>query len=616
MRNILLAILIAYAALGGFLFGYDLGCITGALPLMLNDTTLELTDGQAEMVVAHCKVGAAIGAIVGVWLLRTGHMPCFYLSGILYIVGPLLIATASGWVMLSAGRLAAGLAVGLSAVASPTYLADVAPARSRGCIVGLYELSLTAGMLTASLINLLLQQPFVRDALATVLPRLALWRLMLGLPSLPAVPFFFGCLFLPESPVTLITAGHGNAAFALLLRLHGEASTPHRQMSAIEVAGCSPFSHPVAMMNDVVASTPTSQTDCSGADAPDALSVASADVLASAHDVMRLSRFTDRSDRSGSFAELPLSPANDFSVRTTAASPASDAHAAATEAYDALVAAHRLTVPGVPAYRILLTAERRAALLMLMLAVTNQASGSTTVLNYVSELLASPAFATPPILASALSTAVAAVKLACVLLSALLVDRCGRRPLLLLGAALMTVGLLLSAWACHAPASTQWLVAGLVIYVGSYALSLAPIFFTLLSELFSPTSRPLAAGIATAVTFSSGGTMDACFLSLRDAIGYEGVFYTFAAVSALGGICVLLMLPETKGATRTEIQMRLATRPSLCCAGASAGDVDARAREQSQAGAVAQHLLAFDDAADELGPLSKKRSSSRVILAS
>lgn len=616
MRNTLLAGLIAYAALGGFLFGYDLGCITGALPLMLNDTMLELTDGQAEAVVSHCKVGAAIGALVCMWLLRTGHVACFYLSGVLYILGPVLLATASGWVMLSAGRLAGGLAVGLSAVASPTYLADVAPSSSRGCIVGLYELSLTAGMLMASLINLLLQQPFVQDAIATLLPGVALWRLMLGLPSLPAIPFFFGCLFLPESPVTLIAAGRGSAAFALLLRLNGEASSPHRYMSAIQVEGSSPVSQPAAIMHNVVANTATRRSDCSSTEAPEAISAANTDASAFAHDITRLSRFTDRSDRSGSFAELPLSPANDLSLRTTAASPADDAHAAAKEAYDALLAAHRLTAPGIPAHRLLLGVERRAALLMLMLAVANQASGSTTVLNYVSELLASPAFDTPPLVAGALASAVAAVKLVCVLLSSILVDRCGRRPLLLTGAALMTAGLLLSARACGASTSTLWLVAGLLLYVGSYALSLAPIFFTLLSELFSPASRPLAAGIATAVTFASGGAMDACFLSLRDAIGYEGVFSTFAAVSAFGGLCVLLMLPETKGATRAEIHLRLATQPMPCCAGARSGDIGARTREQSQIEAVAQHLLDLDDAAEELALLSKKRSSSRVILAS
>ena len=168
----ILGVLVLYGTLGGLLFGYNLGCITGALPIMLNDTSISLDDTQAEAVVGYCKWGAAAGALAGVWLLRRGHTLCFWLSSLAYIAGPLLLAGADGWLTLASGRFVVGLGIGLSAVASPTYLADVAPPARRGGIVALYEVALTVGVLVASLTNTALQIPRVAALVTTALPRL------------------------------------------------------------------------------------------------------------------------------------------------------------------------------------------------------------------------------------------------------------------------------------------------------------------------------------------------------------------------------------------------------------------------------------------------------------
>ena len=159
-----------YAALAGFLFGYDLGCINGALPVLLNDTSLALSDEQAEQIVAHCKVGAAVGALISILLMQHGHLRSFWVSSLCFVAGPLLLAGSRSWPVLALGRFITGLAVGVSAVAAPTYLADIAPPRVRGCIVGTYELALTCGMLIASAANTVLQLPSVRVALAAWMP--------------------------------------------------------------------------------------------------------------------------------------------------------------------------------------------------------------------------------------------------------------------------------------------------------------------------------------------------------------------------------------------------------------------------------------------------------------
>lgn len=166
---------------------------------------------------------------------------------------------------------------------------------------------------------------------------------------------------------------------------------------------------------------------------------------------------------------------------------------------------------------------------------------------------------------------------------------------------------------CHVYASlvssthSTWLKVALIPWTGAYALSLAPIFYTLISELFSPASRPLAAGVATAVTFAAGSAMDMCFLSLRDALTYRGVFIVFAVVCIIGGVGVLVLLPETKGKSLTEVQALIASRRICWCC-------------QGNCGGLGSSTDA-DDVALEVGLLEEqevlhKRSSSAFVLAS
>lgn len=235
----LLCGLAAFAGMGGFLFGYDIGVISGALPLLANDTELALDDRSTELIVGQAKIGAALGAFGATWVLQSrGHVALFWLSGLAFIAGPILIAAAApSPLLVGAGRLLTGLGVGLSAVASPTYLADIAPLRSRGCIVGVYELMLTLGVVTAAVVDTLLQLPAVVSwvhAHLSVEP----WRLALGLPGLPAIPYFLGSLLLPETPATLAAQVTGppncsppedrplSVACACLSR--GEPRTPRR----------------------------------------------------------------------------------------------------------------------------------------------------------------------------------------------------------------------------------------------------------------------------------------------------------------------------------------------------------------------------------------------------
>ena len=581
---LLLALLAAYAAMGGFLFGYDLGCINGALPILLNDTSLMLTDSQAEQIVAHCKVGGAAGAIACIWLLRRGHTAAFWIAGLAFVIGPLVMASAQAWEVLAAGRWITGAGVGISAVSSPTYLAEMAPPSSRGCIVGLYEIFLSIGLLSASLINTSLQVAPVHAAIHHWLPQVALWRLMLGIPGLPAVPFFLSCLLLPETPERLVAQGRLEDAYHLLLRLRGYQPPPKATAAAAAAAAAAAHPHVTAPIDR----------------RPNGSNASSS----STQSTNGLLRYTFASSEE-SFEQLPLTHSGidgidgdegsesdlgglgEFALPPTDATPMEEsAHAEARAALEEIVRVHRQQRVaerrgvGGSAWSRLVGQERRASLLMGVLAVCNQANGSSTLLNYGTELLSTPPFAISAELAGLLSTVAACIKLACVVVSALVVDRCGRRPLLLGGAAATAATLALGAYTCSsASPSTALLLLSLLSFIAAYALSLAPIFFTLLSELFTPTTRPLAAGLATAITFASGGACDMTFLSLRGAVGYPGIFSIYMGVCIMGGAVVFLLLPETKGKSLAQIQATIAGLSS-----GSAVQLSARLRRDSAAG--------------------------------
>ena len=157
-----LILVCSFGALGGSLFGYDLGLVGGVLAA-INGTgdslhpyprdTMVLSVVAQELVVGGCKAGAAIGALACMWLLRCGHHACFVLSGVAFSVGPILMATARTWPVIVIGRVVTGVGVGASAVASPAYLGEVAPAAKRGAIVATYELALCLGLVLAVLVD-------------------------------------------------------------------------------------------------------------------------------------------------------------------------------------------------------------------------------------------------------------------------------------------------------------------------------------------------------------------------------------------------------------------------------------------------------------------------------
>jgi sugar porter (SP) family MFS transporter len=192
-----------FGALGGLLFGYDTGVISGAILFIKSD--MALTPFAQGVVVSSILLGAIIGAAaISPLSDKYGRRKMVLVSALIFIVGSAASALCSNAAGLIAARIVLGVAVGGASALVPLYLAEMAPAKSRGTLSTLNQLMITIGILSAYIVNL---------AFAGWTHG---WRIMLGFAALPAVFLFIGTLFLPESPRWLVCKGFEDKAFEIL----------------------------------------------------------------------------------------------------------------------------------------------------------------------------------------------------------------------------------------------------------------------------------------------------------------------------------------------------------------------------------------------------------------
>ena len=185
-------------ALGGLLYGYDNGVISGAL-LFINDD-IPLNSFTEGLVVSSMLIGAIIGSGgSGPLSDRIGRRHLVLIIAIIYIVGSLILVVAQNMPTLVFGRLIIGLAVGGSMATVPVYLSEMAPTAYRGSLGSLKQLMITIGILAVYLVNY---------AFADIEG----WRWMLGLAIVPSVILLIGIAFMPESPRWLLEHRNEKAA--------------------------------------------------------------------------------------------------------------------------------------------------------------------------------------------------------------------------------------------------------------------------------------------------------------------------------------------------------------------------------------------------------------------
>lgn len=198
------------AALGGLLFGYDTGVISGALPFIDSDFSLSpLSEG---LVVSSLLVGAMAGAGFAGRLADTlGRRRVVLIAAVVFAFGAIGAGLAPEVWVLVLFRVVLGIAVGAASVMVPLYISEMSPTPVRGTLSSLFQLAITIGILVAYVINYALAGSEA-------------WRTMLLLAVIPSVGLFIGIYFLPETPRWLIRHGFVERARRVLRRIYGDAN--------------------------------------------------------------------------------------------------------------------------------------------------------------------------------------------------------------------------------------------------------------------------------------------------------------------------------------------------------------------------------------------------------
>jgi sugar porter (SP) family MFS transporter len=211
---------------------------------------------------------------------------------------------------------------------------------------------------------------------------------------------------------------------------------------------------------------------------------------------------------------------------------------------------------------------RRALWVGVGLATLQQVTGINAIIYYANEIFAEAGFTTAEQQAKATLYAVGAVNVLATFIAVAWVDRFGRRPLLLTGLVGMTVSLAAVGMSFAAlenqpeGGTTSTTVGGivtvvaLVVFIASFAFSMGPIVWTLISEIYPNRVRGRAISVATAVNWLAAFLVAQFFLSIVDAIGESTTFFLFAALCVVSFVFVWRLVPETKGRSLEEIQER------------------------------------------------------------
>jgi len=212
------------SALAGFLFGFDTVVISGAEQRI--QALWGLSAGVHGVAMASALYGTVVGSLVGGWPTdRFGRRPTLLFIGILYLIGAVWSALASDVHSFIAARALGGLGIGMSTIAAPLYISEIAPAAKRGLLAGMFQFNIVFGILVAFLSNTLLAGAGEQA-----------WRWMLGVAAVPSLVYALCCLALPESPRWLLTrARRRDEGIAVLRLIEPTASDVTIQATADEI---------------------------------------------------------------------------------------------------------------------------------------------------------------------------------------------------------------------------------------------------------------------------------------------------------------------------------------------------------------------------------------------
>ncbi len=205
------------AAIGGLLFGYDSGCINGTVHAL--QKSFGASDVGSGFNVASMLLGCAVGAFLAGGIAdKFGRRAALFASAVLFAVGAWGAGASTSSGMFVAFRLIGGFAVGAASVIAPAYISEVAPSAYRGRLSSLQQLGIVTGLFLSFLANYLIAKS-AGSASAEFWMGYQAWKWMFWAQLAPIALFFFGLIFIPESPRYLVAAGKAAEAEAVLARV-------------------------------------------------------------------------------------------------------------------------------------------------------------------------------------------------------------------------------------------------------------------------------------------------------------------------------------------------------------------------------------------------------------
>lgn len=212
--------LIAFVvSLGGFLFGFDAGIISGVMSYA--GPEFNLNDLQSGWVVSSPSFAAMISMLFAGRLSDIiGRKKILIIVAFLYAISALFSAYATSYEMLYIARMIGGIAFGAALILAPTYIAEISTSENRGKLVSIQQLNIVLGFFAAFLSNYYFNK--YNTSGASNLTDATVWRWMLGVELIPAILYFFGLFFVPQSPRWLFANNKVEKAKIILFQIHGK----------------------------------------------------------------------------------------------------------------------------------------------------------------------------------------------------------------------------------------------------------------------------------------------------------------------------------------------------------------------------------------------------------
>ncbi|KAF1838302.1 general substrate transporter [Decorospora gaudefroyi] len=221
-------------SIGGFLFGYDTGQISGML--LFEDFVqrfgqtqpsgeIEFDSTIQSLLVSLMSIGTLIGALSGAYTADWfGRRRNLCIGVCVFVIGNILQITAmTSWVHITIGRMVAGFGVGILSIGVPMYQSEVCPREIRGAVVASYQLMITVGIVISNIINYIVRDHPGEESSAS-------WRIVIGLGIAFSLPLGIGVLFAPESPRWLAGRGRWEDARMSMARLRGMKHDPMNKL--------------------------------------------------------------------------------------------------------------------------------------------------------------------------------------------------------------------------------------------------------------------------------------------------------------------------------------------------------------------------------------------------